>query len=333
MIGMDLLRRTMDVDAFWQLIAVMDGRADEDAVQRLRTALEERGTRDARRFAERLARALHELDREVLFRQPVRFDDEEPGVLEDAEHEPIPLSDDSFLYLRAGIVAQGRSTYEQVLADPETLARGTWPECEELLYVADEVVGDEIDAKVSYETGSNRRYWGSVPTEPAREAWDVGPRAVWADVRDMSDPLEGEVHHADGRVEPTTEYLPPLWLPRTLLDELTLAPSRLVTTGGGLPRECGSQLQVRIDLGDGWGGSPRDDGLHAEPDMISGQVRRITTSVDRVTVRGWDARVRREALLGLVAAAVLEVLPDDHAAQPALQDLADRGAGHLPVTT
>jgi len=140
----------MDDGAFWALIAVMGERTDEDAVQRLTAALQARGSKAARPFAERLVRVLYDLDREVLFRQPVRFDDEEPEGLADADVEPIPLSDDSFLYLRAGIVARGRSVHEQVLADPEVLQRGTWPECEELLYVADEVAGVEIGTKISY---------------------------------------------------------------------------------------------------------------------------------------------------------------------------------------
>jgi hypothetical protein len=328
--GVDLRRRAMAEATFWELVAVMGGSTDEDAVRRLTEALRDRGPKAARPFAERLAKVLHELDREELFGQPVRFDDEDPADLDDPDVEPLPLSDDSFLYLRAGIVARGRSAYERVLADPRELGRGTWPECEELLYVADEVAGNEIETRTSYETGSNTRHWSDPPDEPQRDTWDVGPRAVWVDVRDLSDPIEGEVHHADGRVEQVLEHGEPRWLARGLSDELTVVPSRLVTVGGGLPAGCGAQIQVRLDVGDGWQLPPRDEGLVADTELLGGDVRRVTASVDHDTVRGWDGRVRRDALLGLAAQAVLQVLPDDHAARAPLQELAVRGAGHLP---
>lgn len=328
--GVSPLRRAMDEDGFWELIAVMRGRTDEQAVQQLVGALRAHGSKGARSFAQRLAKVLYELDREVLFRQPVRFDDEDPADLDDAQVEPIPLSDDSFLYLRAGIVARGRQAYEQILADPQELARGTWPECEELLYVADEVAGEEVETKTSYETGSNTKHWSAPPPEPERDAWDVGPRAVWVDVRDLSNPIEGEIWMPDGRVVPETTYYPPRWLARGLDEELTLTPSRLVAVGGGLPADCGGRIQVWVNLGDSWL-SPRDEGLVNDVEFDDERVRRVTTTVDRELVRNWDGRVRREALLGLAAAAVLEVLPQDHAARTALQELADRGARHLPA--
>lgn len=329
---MSPLRRTMDEDTFWVLIAVMGGRTDEQAVQQLTEALQARGSKAGRPFAERLAKVLYELDREILFRQPVRFDDEDSADLEDAEVEPIPLSDDSFLYLRVGIIARGRQVYEQVLANPSELARGAWPECEELLYVADEVAGEEIEAKTSYETGSNSKHWSEPPAEPQREAWDVGPRAVWVDVRDLSDPIEGEIYHEDGRVEPMLEYGEPRWLARGLSDELTVTPSKFVTVGGGLPADCGSQIQVRLDLGDGWQLPPQDEGLVVDTEFDDEeQVRRVTATLDRASVRSWDARVRREALLGLAAAAVLQVLPAGHGGRAPMQALADRAVGHLPA--
>jgi hypothetical protein len=328
---MSLLRRPMDEDTFWELIAVMNGRTDEDAVQLLTEALQARGAKAARPFAERLSKLLYELDREVLFRQPVRFDGEDPADLADPDIEPIPLSDDSFVYLRAGIVARGRRVYEQVLADPGELARGTWPECEELLYVADEVAGDEIETKTSYETGSNSKHWREPPAEPQREAWDVGMRAVWVDVRDLAEPLEVEKHYEDGRVEAMLWYDEPRWLARGLSEELTVTPSKLITLGGGLPADCGVQIQVRLDVGDHWQLPPRDEGLVADAEMHDGeQVRRVGAVLDAATLRRWDSRVRRKVLLGLAAAAVMEVLPEDHGARTALQEVADRGAGHLP---
>src|SRR3954453_18954647 len=97
---MRLLRRPMAENDFWKLIAVMNGDVDEDAVARLSEALSSRRRRDVVAFQERLALALFELDRRELARQPVRFTDDPP------DEDPIPLSDDVFLYLRAGIVAR-----------------------------------------------------------------------------------------------------------------------------------------------------------------------------------------------------------------------------------
>lgn len=331
MTPMSLLRRPMTEDAFWALIAQMGGRSDEQGITELTKALEAQGPKAARAFAERLAKVLYELDREVLFRQPVRFEDESPSERKDADVQPIPLSDDAFVYLRAGVVARGRDVYEQVLADPEELTRGTWPECEDLLYVADEVVGDDFETKTSYETGSNGKHWSKAPAQPQREAWDVGLRAVWVDVRDLSDPMESETHHADGRVEASVAYGTPHWLASDLSDELTVTCSKLVSLGGGLPDDCATQIQVRIDLGDSWQLAPCDEGLVTDDDAMLDEMRRVSVALDAPTVRHWSVPVRREALLGLTAAAVLAVLPESHDGRAALQELVNHGAGHLPA--
>jgi hypothetical protein len=87
---MRLPRRTMPADEFWTLIEQLDGSVGEEAIERLVTALGAGGKRTAIGFAERLAATLYGLDREVLFRQEVRWTD----ALDDA---PIPLTDDGFL--------------------------------------------------------------------------------------------------------------------------------------------------------------------------------------------------------------------------------------------
>jgi hypothetical protein len=327
---MSLLRRPMTENAFWALIEKMGGRSDEQGITQLTEALEAQGPKAAQAFAERLAKLLYELDREVLFRQPVRFEDDDPSDLGDPDVQPIPLSDDTFVYLRAGVVTRGREAYEQVLSNPEELARGAWPECEDLLYVADEVVGDDVETKTSYETGSNRKRWSKEPAQPQREAWDVGLRAVWVDFRDLSDPMEIETHHADGHVEASVVYGTPRWLTSDLTNELTVTCSKLVTLGGGLPGDCGTQIQVRIDLGGSWQLSPRDEGVVTDELMLD-EMRRVSVALDSATVRSWSVPVRREALLGLTAAGVLTVLPEGNDGRAALQELVDRGAGHLPT--
>jgi hypothetical protein len=145
----------MGEDEFWTLIDLAGGSVG--GLDALRAELGRLKRRDVVRFQERLAQVLFDLDREVLARQPVCFDDDE-----DDEDPPLPLSDDSFLYLRCGLVLRGRDTVTAVLAEPAILATGRWPDGEELLYLADEVVDDDIDTKYDYETGSNEAHW----TEP-----------------------------------------------------------------------------------------------------------------------------------------------------------------------
>jgi hypothetical protein len=320
-----LLRRPLAEDEFWSLIGVMGGRVDEDALARLTDALRARGRKTAVAFQERLAQALFDLDREELADQPVRF------AGDPSDEDPIPLSDDGFLYLRAGIVARGRETYRAVLDRPAMLADGAWDECEDLLYVAEEVAGDDIDTKVSYETGSNAIYWTPRP-EPEREAWDQGVRQVFVDCRDLSEPMEGERWFPDGRVEPMVEYLPPRYVPRELVTELCETFAKVVAVNGGLPTGLDAQqIQVLIDFGDDWRARPEVG--NPVVDEIFGDLRvvPVRVSVSAADVRGWSSAVRRDGLLALTATCVLAVLPDDHAARPEIEQLRARGAGHLPV--
>ncbi|MER7009617.1 DUF4240 domain-containing protein [Dactylosporangium sp. NPDC000555] len=314
---MRLLRRPMAENDFWKLIAVMNGDVDEEAVARLTEALSGRRRRDVIAFQERLALALFELDRQELARQPVRFTDDPP------DEDPIPLSDDVFLYLRAGIVARGRAVWQAVLAEPSLLAADTWDECEDLLYVADEVTGDDIDTKVSYETGSNERYW-PVSGEPDREPWDRGHRLVYVECRDLANPIHGENIHADGSTEPFVSYLPPKYVPWNLVEELVMMFSKVVTLNGGLPAEVGAvQLVVTIDFGDDQqlepvvGEPAEDDEYHV------GMVRPVHVTVDAAEARHWTTDVKRSQLSMLTALCVLAALPEQHPARPDLMRIAD----------
>jgi len=56
--------------------------------------------------------ALFDLDREVLCRQPVR--DRGEGT----DRPPIPLSNDTFLYVRCAVLLSGRAEFDAVLVDP-----------------------------------------------------------------------------------------------------------------------------------------------------------------------------------------------------------------------
>jgi hypothetical protein len=148
----------MPESEFWQYIEVLDGSADADTVGRLADVLRAAGKRTAIGFGERLAATLNELDRVELFRQPVRWADT-------PDEDIIPLSDDSFLRLRAGIVARGKEAVDAVLADPAILQAELWDDGEALLYAADEAVDDEIETRRSYETGSNTAHWPPVPDD------------------------------------------------------------------------------------------------------------------------------------------------------------------------
>lgn len=149
----------MDEHDFWQLIALLDGRAEEPGLSRLSTALAATSPERITGFADRLAEVLHALDTPGHFGQEVRD-------LEDPPDAPtMPLSEDTFLYLRCAVVAAGRRAYGIVLADPDRLA-GAWQmDGESLLYVAEEAweraTGRpwEHETPISYETGHNQAAW------------------------------------------------------------------------------------------------------------------------------------------------------------------------------
>lgn len=294
----------------------MEGRVDGDALARLTSALAERPREDVVAFQERLALALFELDRRVAARQPVRFSDDPD------DDEPLPLSDDSFLYLRAGVVARGQQVWQSVIADPSVLSTGVWDDGEDLLNVAEEVFGDYIDTDVSYETGSNERYWPDLP-EPDTEPWDEGHRLVFVECRDLTRPIRCEKHFPDGRIEPDVEYVPPKYISDSLVEELVLTFSRLITVGGGLPAEAGAdQLVVRIDFGD----EPRTEPIVGAPvedeEFDVGMIRPVQVGVQTDTARSWTADETRLHLRALTATCILAVLPAGHPAHPQILRIA-----------
>ena len=321
---MRLFRRPLAEEDFWALIARMGGRADEKALGKLTEALRGRRRKDVVGFQERLARVLFDLDREALAEQPVRFRDDPP------HEDPIPLSDDGFLYLRAGLVVMGRDTCQRVLSDPAVLSQGEWEECEELLYVAEEVLGDDVDTKVSYETGSNAQYWTPRP-EPERESWDQGLRSVSVDAHDLSDPIEAGRSTADGGWESFTVYYPPGFLRGDVLYDVSTDLARIVTANGGLPEQLSVEhVTAVIEFADSWRLEPEvgkptrsEIGMHDEV-----QVR---VAVPSDAVRGWRPEERRRGLAALAASCVLAVLPDDHPARLPLEELRRAGAELLPA--
>ncbi|GJF33129.1 hypothetical protein KNE206_58290 [Kitasatospora sp. NE20-6] len=161
----DLDPPVMTWERFWQLIEVLGG---EDAVRtcerfekacaRLTEVLAGGSAGSIIGFGERLAEALHRLDRQDFGTLPVLGTEECGG-------SPLPQSDDGFLYARAAVVAAGRRTYEGVFGHPERFAPFTAHGCELLLHVHEEafeqVTGTAWDrlTRYDYESCSNEDGW------------------------------------------------------------------------------------------------------------------------------------------------------------------------------
>jgi hypothetical protein len=148
-----------------------------DVVGRAFAILSALGAASARAFDVGLHLALHALDREVLFGQPIR----DRG--EDSDQPPIPLSDDAFLYARCAVLTSGKAAYDAVLNDPAQFAT-TWDLDAEALLELPNAVLDELGADPdsrtdlpSYETGSNPLHWSSTTGHQERAA-AVAPLVV-----------------------------------------------------------------------------------------------------------------------------------------------------------
>jgi hypothetical protein len=309
----------MPESEFWQYIDLLEGSADEDAVGRLSDALRAAGKRTAIGFAERLAATLYELDRVDLFHQPVRWSDA-------PDEDNIPLSDDSFLYLRAGIVARGKETVAAVLADPAVLQTALWDDGEALLYAADEAADDEIETRLSYETGSNTAHWPPVPDGEA----DHMPPLVAVLLEDLLDPIEGFLD-AEMTVPAPPEYAWPVWFPHDVLDAASTAADTLVREAGGVPPELDVvQLQVVIGFSDAWQLSPAIE-WQVQDDTGLGQVLRTRSQMRQADVRAWTPEEQETGLLAVVATNLLASLPEQHDCRAGLEQAVADGRHLLPA--
>jgi hypothetical protein len=315
-IAMRFPRRAMPEDEFWQFIAVLGGSTDADAVERLTAALRAGGKRKAVSFAERLAATLYELDREVLCDQPVRWLDDPEG------ESPIPLSGDTFLYLRAAVVAQGKTVVEQVLADPGVLLTRPWADGEALLYAAEEVAGREIGTKLSYETGSNQEHWSPDEFDPETHQTPI----VAVLLSDLLHPIEAYEDDAMTiPVEPAM-YAWPIWFPSDVLGAVNDELDALVRDGGGVPERLGQQIQIYAGFGEVWQPAP-EIAWDAMDDTGLGRVVEVRVQLRRAEVRGWPKPQQQAALRSLAAGCCLAVLPADHGSRGALEQAA---AGWAP---
>ena len=160
---MSAAKREKSLERLWAALEAAGAdpkRPALDTIEALGDELHRRGKAACNEFHTGVHLALYELDREALFRQPVR----DRG--EDASQAPIPLSDDTFLYARAAVVLSGRQTFDQVLSDyPSFAAEPRDMDAEDLLTLAESVM-DALDGELqpppglpSYETGSNAEHW------------------------------------------------------------------------------------------------------------------------------------------------------------------------------
>jgi hypothetical protein len=147
----------MEEATFWELVQQLDWTHtgdDERVVQPVVAALARMPVDEIHAFQELLARKLYALDGRRWAR--------EAGSLI-WWGEPNSLSVDSFLYARCVVVANGRSFFERVLANPEQMPKDM--EFESLLYIAQRAEERKIgrtagiDTEVSFETFSNTTGW------------------------------------------------------------------------------------------------------------------------------------------------------------------------------
>ena len=143
-------------DTFWALIAKLDWSqaGDDDAVvEPAVSALAALPDAAIVEFEETLAQKLYALDGRAWAR--------ESGSI--WKGEPDRVSEDEFLYARCAVVANGKASYEAVLATPALMPKDL--EFESLLYVAGTAFERrthqplDTETEVSWETFSNEDGW------------------------------------------------------------------------------------------------------------------------------------------------------------------------------
>jgi hypothetical protein len=305
-------------EADWRLIDVLGGSTEQDDVERLTDVLRTGGREQAVAFQERLAATLHDLDREVLFRQGVRFVGDPP------DSAVVPSSSDSFLHLHAGIVAKGRRVVEQVLADPAVPTAWQWEDCEVLLYAAEEAAGGQIETALSYETGENADHWAAGSIDAGE---DPAP-AVVVQLVDHLTPVEPHGHPDLPVPDEGVVFSWHVGFPNDVHGSTREFVALAVEDGDGL--DAGPQVQVYVSLGDAWRLTPRTVPSH-ELGRWQGVAVEVGVDMDQTDFRSWTGQQQTTALKAVVATCLLAVLPDDHAGRPALEEAVSAGADVLPA--
>lgn len=150
---------TMSKDLFWRIIALFNWKKtgdDEAVLEPAVKALAQMSVEDIRRFEDIMAEMLTALDTEAHARE----------IGQEAYQPGKHFSVDWFLYVRCCVVANGRTYYESVLANPKQMPKDL--EFESLLSLAatafERKTGEEFDhvTSVNYETYGNRAGWVDV---------------------------------------------------------------------------------------------------------------------------------------------------------------------------
>ncbi len=165
----------MDEDRFWGLIGVLRGSVDEPAIDRLIAEVAEYAPSEIESFDDRLHEAVHALDGPAWFDQPVTDPGLTPADLQAfllelaAGGADDALQADGFLFARAAVVAAGRTTYEEVLAEPALFAGERDSRAQRLLFVAQRAYEQREDdhydhvPPVDVSTGANSALWTRRP--------------------------------------------------------------------------------------------------------------------------------------------------------------------------
>jgi|tagenome__1003787_1003787.scaffolds.fasta_scaffold20872301_2 hypothetical protein len=172
---------------FWRLIDVLRARTDPAAVELLITELTALSDPDLEAFATHLAKAVHDLDSEALFAQPVDTD----------EFTPEDVDEDLFVAVRCAVVAAGRAAYEVAQEDPGELSRRhDWQiaDAESILQAADWAyerrTGQSWTFAPDWETETSDKPAGPVtpPFEADASEWiDVDYHFDADEIADLSD--------------------------------------------------------------------------------------------------------------------------------------------------
>jgi hypothetical protein len=223
----------------------------------------------------------------MLARQPVHWVDDDP------DDEPIPLSDDTFLYLQAAVVARRQRT-------------------------------------------------ALAPREDEPPPWGDDPCPVMVKIRDLSCPLtttSGYVaDHAPAGPDPAeaTLYPPPSYLRHDLPTDLGTSLAQILLDAGVVPDDVDAPtIHVTVDVGDTQQTIPRVRAPAQRTDLAmifddeTVWVRPVEVAVPDTALRSLSRDARESTITELVAACLLAVLPEHHAARAALKALHAEGAVHL----
>lgn len=133
---------------FWELIGLIENNSDQNGLEKLVQALAEKPDEALFEFDNALSHHLSLLDGPAFFSEAAKG---------------LSGSNDSFLYARCYVVAQGEEYFYSVLSNPSKFPDDWY---EDILYAAATAYEQKHDNEynylppTSYETGTNAKLWG-----------------------------------------------------------------------------------------------------------------------------------------------------------------------------